>query len=160
MQAIIFVGIQASGKSTFYKERFFHTHLRISLDMLNTRNKEQQILDTCLELHQKVVIDNTNPSVKDRKRYIDRLKAKKYRIIGYYFQSKLPECLQRNELRTGKQRIPEVGVVATYTRLQVPTFEEGFDELYYVAIGGEGFVVKDWELEEEKNRDKRVENRD
>jgi transcriptional regulator with XRE-family HTH domain len=37
VEAIIFVGIQASGKSTFYRERFFDTHLRINLDMLKTR---------------------------------------------------------------------------------------------------------------------------
>ncbi|MEL6944740.1 MAG: ATP-binding protein, partial [Bacteroidota bacterium] len=36
MQAILFIGIQASGKSTFYKERFFNTHVRISMDLLNT----------------------------------------------------------------------------------------------------------------------------
>ncbi|MCB9352743.1 MAG: ATP-binding protein, partial [Lewinellaceae bacterium] len=32
MEGILFIGIQASGKSTFYKERFFNSHLRISLD--------------------------------------------------------------------------------------------------------------------------------
>ncbi len=29
-----FFGIQALGKSTYYKERFFRTHIRISLDLL------------------------------------------------------------------------------------------------------------------------------
>ncbi|MBN1315005.1 MAG: hypothetical protein JXA42_06040 [Anaerolineales bacterium] len=38
MQAVIFIGIQATGKSTFFKERFFNTHVRISLDLLKTRN--------------------------------------------------------------------------------------------------------------------------
>jgi hypothetical protein len=33
MEEIIFVGIQASGKSTFYKEKFFNSHLRISNDL-------------------------------------------------------------------------------------------------------------------------------
>lgn len=28
MEAIIFVGLQASGKSTFYKNHYFNTHLR------------------------------------------------------------------------------------------------------------------------------------
>ena len=39
MEAVVFTGIQASGKSTFYRERFFHTHLRISLDLLKTRGR-------------------------------------------------------------------------------------------------------------------------
>ena len=68
MEGIIFIGLQASGKSSFYKERFFSTHMRISLDLLNTRNKENQFLDKCLELQQRVVIDNTNPEVKTRQR--------------------------------------------------------------------------------------------
>ncbi len=36
VQAILFSGIQATGKSSFYRERFFHTHVRINLDMLRT----------------------------------------------------------------------------------------------------------------------------
>jgi len=34
MEAIIFIGIQATGKSTFFQQRFFATHVRINLDML------------------------------------------------------------------------------------------------------------------------------
>lgn len=37
VEGIIFVGIQPSGKSTFYHDRFSNTHLRINLDMLKTR---------------------------------------------------------------------------------------------------------------------------
>ena len=35
MEAVIFVGVQASGKTTFYKEQLFRSHVRISLDLLN-----------------------------------------------------------------------------------------------------------------------------
>ena len=38
MEAVIFTGIQASGKSTFFKERFFDTHVRINLDMLDSKS--------------------------------------------------------------------------------------------------------------------------
>jgi len=41
MELIIFIGIQATGKSEFYKRRFYNTHIRINLDMLKTRNKEK-----------------------------------------------------------------------------------------------------------------------
>ena len=47
MEGVIFIGIQASGKSTFYIENFFDTHVRISMDLLNTRNKELQFLHKC-----------------------------------------------------------------------------------------------------------------
>ncbi len=31
MEAVIFIGIQAIGKSSFYKRRFFRMHVRINL---------------------------------------------------------------------------------------------------------------------------------
>jgi hypothetical protein len=34
MEAVLFVGNQATGKSGFYLERFFRTHVRINGDML------------------------------------------------------------------------------------------------------------------------------
>jgi len=40
VEAVIFMGLQGAGKSTFYRERFFATHLRISLDMLKTRHRD------------------------------------------------------------------------------------------------------------------------
>jgi predicted kinase len=49
VDAIIFVGIQATGKSTFFKERFFDTHVRINLDMLKTRHREETLFNACLE---------------------------------------------------------------------------------------------------------------
>ena len=40
METVILVGIPGSGKTTFYRERFFETHVRISLDMLRMRDRE------------------------------------------------------------------------------------------------------------------------
>ena len=147
MEGIIFIGIQASGKSSFYKENFFNSHVRISLDLLNTRNKENQLLEKCLELQQSVVIDNTNPTRLDRKKYIDKLKSKKYKIIGYYFQSKIVESIKRNEDREEKNRIPEIGIRSTYSKLELPKKLEGFDELYYVEIKDEKFKIEPWQDE-------------
>lgn len=64
MEAVLFCGIQATGKTTFFKQRFFKTHIRISLDQLNTRNKEQRFLETCVATQQPFVVDNTNPTKK------------------------------------------------------------------------------------------------
>jgi hypothetical protein len=39
--------------------------------------------------------------------------------------------------------IPLKGLLGTYSRLEVPCLEEGFDELYSVQIGADGkFVVE------------------
>ena len=49
MEAVLLIGIQASGKTTFYLERFSRTHLRLNLDMLRTRRRERLLLAACLE---------------------------------------------------------------------------------------------------------------
>ena len=63
MEAVIFCGIQASGKTTFYRDRFFDTHVRISMDLLRTRRREQLLLGACIEGKQQFVVDNTNATV-------------------------------------------------------------------------------------------------
>lgn len=142
MEAVVFVGIQASGKSSFYKDRFFATHVRISLDLLRTRNRERRLLTVCLETQQPFVIDNTNPTREERAKYIDAAKSAKYSVVGYYFRSKAEECLTRNQQRT--DQVPEVGILSTVKKLELPTLEEGFDNLKYVRLTEAGFVVEEW----------------
>ena len=149
MEAVIFVGIQAVGKSTFYKERFFTTHVRINLDMLKTRQRESVILQACLVAKQPFVVDNTNTLRSGRASYIELARAAGFQVQGYYFQSRLQDALQRNRQRSGKANIPEKGVIATHARLEVPTLAEGFDRLFYVQIDplSSQFVVKEWQDE-------------
>ena len=142
MEMILFCGIQASGKTTFFKEKFFKTHIRISMDQLHTRNKEQKFIETCFATQQSFVVDNTNPTKEERLKYISAAKSHKYNIIGYYFQSQLNESIKRNSQRVGKENIPEIGIRGTFNKLEIPTFDEGFDELFYVAIENEQFIIK------------------
>ena len=148
MEAVVFVGIQASGKSSFYRARFFDTHLRINLDTLKTRHREQILLQACIEAKQPFVVDNTNPSAEERARYIELARSGGFRVVGYYFRSQPEETIARNNQRTGRTRIPEKGILGTYKRLRVPTVEEGFDELYRVQIDEEGcFIVEEMPVE-------------
>jgi len=145
MQAVIFCGIQATGKSTFYKTYFFNTHVRISLDLLRTRHRERIFLQSCLQTRQKFVVDNTNPLVSERQVYIQLAKAAGYEVIGYYFESEADEAVRRNNERTGKERVPEKGIYGTRKRLQIPAFAEGFDALFSVRIEEpNNFNVREW----------------
>jgi len=145
MQAVIFCGIQATGKSTFYKTYFFNTHVRISLDLLRTRHRERIFLQSCLQTRQKFVVDNTNPLVSERQVYMQLAKVAGYEVIGYYFESGADEAVRRNKQRTGKERVPEKGIYGTRKRLQVPAFAEGFDALFSVRIEEpNGFNVREW----------------
>ncbi len=148
MEAIIFCGIQASGKTTFYKETFFRTHLRISLDLLNTRRKENIFLQTCFVTQQRFVIDNTNATKKARLPYIEKAKTYKFKIIGYYFDTTLGEAITRNKNRTGRELVPIAGIGGTFKRFEAPGFEEGFDELYKVKIIESRFVIEQIQRED------------
>jgi predicted kinase len=134
MEAVILVGIQASGKSTFYQRRFFDTHVRISRDLLRTRSREQVLLRACLESRQPFVVDNTNVLAEERARYIGAAKAAGYRVVGYFFRTDTRAAIARNKLRTGKAVIPIPGILGTYKKLEEPRMEEGFDELWAVTL--------------------------
>lgn len=145
MELIILIGIPASGKSTFYRERFFDTHVRINLDMLRTRVKEKKLFEACLAARIKVVVDNTNPTPVDRRRYIESARARGFRVVGYYFESELAACAERNRNRAERVVRP-AGLEAVRARLVRPTSEEGFDELWHVRVDpAGGFSVAAWE---------------
>lgn len=141
MECIIFVGLPASGKSTFYQQCFFHTHLRINLDMLRTRRRESILLQACIQAGQPFVVDNTNITRERRAPYIALAKDAGFRVVGYYFSSKVADCIARNSLREGKSRVPDKAILRFSRELHLPTSEEGFDALYYVSIDPEqGFI--------------------
>jgi predicted kinase len=145
MELVLFVGMQASGKSSFFRERFFQTHVRINLDMLKTRHRMQIIFQACLTAKQPCVLDNTNPTAAERALYIAAARAAGFRVVGYYFRSSFEECQARNQARPGKQEIPAGGLRATHARLELPRLAEGFAELHYVRIDdANAFVVEDW----------------
>lgn len=133
-EAVIFVGVQGAGKSTFYRKRFFDTHVRISLDMLRTRRREQLMLEACLEAGQSFVVDNTNPAAADRARYVGPSREHGFQVIAYFFDVPLCDAMRRNERRLGRLKIPAPGVAGTFRKIQPPTVEEGFDCVYTVRV--------------------------
>lgn len=145
-EAVIFIGIQASGKSTFYQERFAGSHIRINLDLLKTRKREDGLLEECIRNRQSFVVDNTNVLAREREKYISLARAAGYTIIGYYFHTSLQDALRRNRQREGKAVIPVPGVIAKYRAMQRPSYSEGFDRLYFVSIDEQnGFAVEPWQ---------------
>ena len=145
MQVILLIGIPAVGKSTFFRERFADTHVRINRDMLKTRNREQRLFKTCLEVCQSLVVDNTNATREVRAKFIIPAVEAGAIVSGYYFHSAASEALVRNASRSGAARIPDKGVLSMSAQLQLPSLAEGFDTLKYVRIEDNGgFSVKRW----------------
>lgn len=142
-QVIIFIGIQASGKTTFFKQVlscFGYTH--INLDTLKTRNKESHAMQECLNSGHSFVVDNTNPEKSDRERYISLAKSHGYEVIGIFFQSILLDCIAKNTARGSV--VPTKAIPSTQRKLQLPEYSEGFDKLYFVRIVDNGFEITDW----------------
>ncbi len=142
----IMIGIQGSGKSTFCNG-YLGEFCRINLDTLHTRNKEGIAVKGAIDGRKNIVIDNTNPTVKERATYILKGKKSGYKIIGFFMQSKLQDCIARNGLREGKARIPNKAIAYTSNKLEFPSYEEGFDEIYFVSIRDGKFMMEDWRKE-------------
>jgi len=140
-EAVIFTGVQAAGKSTFYRERFFETHVRINMDMLHTRRRESLLLDACLAARQPFVVDNTNVLAAERARYIEPARAAGFTVTGYFFRATTRELIARNARRTGRAAVPVPGLLGTYKKLEEPRMEEGYDALFAVTLTPQNVYV-------------------
>ena len=138
MEAVIFCGIQGTGKSTFYKQRFADTHVRINLDMLRTRRREAILLNACLEAKQRFVVDNTNPTIAARRIYTEPALAEGFRLVAFHFDSPVTDAISRNLGRPKEERVLPGSIVRTLKGLEPPTKEEGFDEIFVVHVDGSG----------------------
>lgn len=142
-QMILFMGIQASGKTTFYKSvlaPFGYGH--INLDTLHTRNRERELLLEYIKGGGSFVVDNTNPEYTDRERYVPGAKANGYKVIGIFFQSVVRDCIARNEQR--ESPVPIKAIPSTQKRMQFPKYGEGFDYIYFARITDTGFDITEW----------------
>ncbi len=150
---VIMMGVQGSGKSTFFADYLAEDFVRVNLDTLKTRNRERLLIEECLSLGKSYAVDNTNPTRADRERYIPAARAAGYRVIGYWMLTRVETCLVRNSGREGKARVPDVAIYATSRKFERPTFTEGFDELYTVENDGAGMTVMPLDDEQHQIQD-------
>lgn len=141
---VILMGIQGSGKSTFYHKHLAADFLHVNLDTLKTRYQERLLIERCIQQSKSFAVDNTNPTKADRQRYIPAAKDAGYRVVGYFMESKLQSCIERNNRRTGSARIPAMAIAATSNKLQMPSYDEGFDEIYFVKNDGKQMTIENW----------------
>jgi predicted kinase len=146
LELVIFIGLQASGKSTFFRGRFAATHELISKDLFpNNRNRnrrQEELIEAALSAGRPVVVDNTNPTVEDRRTLVRQGREHGAKIVGYYFESTARECIERNRLRAGKAKVPDVAIYAAAKKLVDPSYSECFDELFRVRLTGFSFEIR------------------
>ena len=137
-ECVIFVGLPASGKTTFYQQRFAGTHEHISKDLwrgsADRDARQARELREALRAGRSVVVDNTSPAVADRAAIIAIAREHSAHVAGYYFSASTREAVGRNRGREGRSRVPDVAIFTKARQMTVPVREEGFDELYRVAI--------------------------
>jgi predicted kinase len=149
MEMVILIGLQGSGKSTFYRQRFSETHALVSKDLLrNNRNparRQRQLIEEALRAGRSLVVDNTNPTREARSELVRLGRQHGAAVLGYYFKAQVTQCLERNALREGRARVPDVAIFTTMKKLVRPSYGEDFDRLYYVRTTGDmHFDVSDW----------------
>jgi predicted kinase len=137
-EVVILVGLPASGKTSFYRERFAATHDHVSKDVMRhnrrPQRRQEQLMAAALGGGRSVVIDNTNPTIAVRAPLIAVARANGAEVVGYVFRTEAADALRRNRAREGRARVPDVAIFTTRKKLEAPTYDEGFDRLFEVTL--------------------------
>ncbi len=142
----VLVGLQGSGKSTFYRRRLAATHQLVSRDAFRNNRRparrQRELIEAALREGRSVAVDNTSPTVADRAAILEVARAQGATVTCYYFGRDVRAAIARNARRQGRERVPVVAILATAKRLVPPSPDEGFDAVWAVepAPGG-GFAV-------------------
>ena len=131
-EMIINVGYAGSGKSYYTKKYILpHHYVHINRDTLKTMSKCKRACEKALKDGNSVIIDNTNPSRKARKVYIDI--AKKYNIsVRCLWFNTLKELAMHNNIyrhiiNGGENKIvPKIAYNIYKKYFEKPVIEEGF----------------------------------
>jgi predicted kinase len=149
-EAIFLCGIPTSGKSTYVEKlksmkywensvvlstdnyieaqakRLGMTYNEVFQDCIDEATRQLEI--AFIEAKDKgkdIIFDQTNLSVKSRKKKLSKLPSY-YRRSVVFFEISLEEALKRNENREGKY-IPKSVLKRMYHQFEIPTMEENFD---------------------------------
>jgi predicted kinase len=135
-ELVVMVGLQGSGKSTWVAEHLAGTHVVVSKDHWpNARHREarqRRIVAEQLAAGASVVVDNTNPSPAERAPLLALAAEAGVAARSVVMDTAVETCRQRNDARTGRARVPDVGLFSTAARLVLPSTAEGFAQVRVV----------------------------
>jgi predicted kinase len=141
-ELVVMVGLQGSGKSTFVGRRLAGDHVVVSKDHWpHARRREQRqlrLVEEHLRAGRSVVVDNTNASIERRAGLVALAHRLGVPVRAIYLDTPFEVCALRNAGRTGRSRVPDVGLRATAQILEPPTLPEGFDSVDVVSGTGPG----------------------
>ncbi|MFG2359318.1 AAA family ATPase [Streptomyces sp. NPDC048521] len=139
----VLVGLQASGKSTFYARCLSGRYAWVSKDLFprgsrNKQRRQMRLVEEHLAAGRPVAVDNTNPSPQEWDPLVELAHRHGATVTAYWFPPDVAGSLRRNAARQGRERVPDVGVLATLKRLRKPSPSDGFDEVREVRFDGRG----------------------
>src|SRR3954467_988077 len=143
MELVVLIGLPGAGKSSLHRSRYAGTHVHVSKDLLgrSARSKDEKQMrlgGAALRTGRSVVVDNTNPRPADRAPLLDLARGLGATTIGILVAAPVADCLRRNAAREGKARVPAVAIYVAAKKLEAPTREEGFDEVYEARLEEDG----------------------
>jgi predicted kinase len=132
-EAIIFVGLQGAGKTTYFNNYFAATHHHISRDVQKTPEREMSLFRDCLGAGRSFVVDNTNATRAARALYIREATLAGFKVIAYFFDTPVRTAIGRNNHRKDKKPVPVPAILRAAKGLQPPAKEEGIDDIRIIA---------------------------
>jgi bifunctional polynucleotide phosphatase/kinase len=151
LELVIMVGYPGSGKS-YYATKYIlpHGYKYINRDTLGTLAKCVKMVKQHLQNNESVVVDNTNPSEKARKQFIDIAKLYGCKVRCINFTTSMDLSMHNNIYRGITKNMPIVPKIAynIYKKnFQTPTKSEGLYKIENI----------DFNLDSSMNLDKYME---
>ena len=129
-ELVVMVGLQGAGKSSWVARHLAGTHAVVSKDHWpNARRKQarqSRLVAEHLDAGRSVVVDNTNPSPEELAALVALAQEAGATVRAVWLQVPLETCLERNERRPDRERVPIQGVLGARKRFAPPTVAEGF----------------------------------
>ena len=126
IEYVLMIGVALSGKTTYRKANFNYEVVALPY-FNNNRKKELEYIESCLKEGRSIIVDDTNLTISIRKQHIDLAKKFNAKVRGVFMNTSTALLEQRQKRR--RDSIPLPVIYKQIKELEVPTMEEGFDQL-------------------------------
>lgn len=138
-EVIVAVGFPASGKSTFFQTHIIPKgYVYVNRDTMGTWQKCVAACERALKEGRSVAVDNTNPDLESRKRYLDVAKAAGVPCRCFQFTATLHQAKHNNRFRemapsdTKHLKVNDMVFNSYKKNFVAPTLSEGFGEILQI----------------------------